>query len=150
MTCDFCGIRSHACFVCMYLARQSNASFREDLPSVWRVQRLRSLRLALVRNCFHLLLQLLLILAQSRYVLPPPPCTCRLLTLSFLSLYFWKKVRKTHQIKTRISYPYRTPKFPGKEPRGPCETDWCLAAKIVSPLSRGNFWLAITLAQIVS
>ena len=27
-------------------------------------------------------------------------------------------------------------------PRGPCETDWCLAAKIVSPLSRGNFWLA--------
>ena len=35
-------------------------------------------------------------------------------------------------------------------PRGPCETDWCLAAKIVSPLSRGNFWLATTLAQIVS
>ena len=35
-------------------------------------------------------------------------------------------------------------------PRGPCETSWCLAAKIVSPLSRDNFSLAITLVQIVS
>ena len=32
-------------------------------------------------------------------------------------------------------------------PRGPCETPWCLAAKIDSPLSRDNFWLAITLAH---
>ena len=42
---------------------------------------------------------------------------------------------------------------PGKVhelPRGPCEASWCLAAKIDSPLSRGNFWLSTTLAQIVS
>ena len=35
-------------------------------------------------------------------------------------------------------------------PRGPCEASWCLAAKIDSPLSRGNFWLAITLTEIAS
>ena len=32
-------------------------------------------------------------------------------------------------------------------PRGPSETSLCLAAKIVSPLSRGNFWLEIALAE---
>ena len=37
-----------------------------------------------------------------------------------------------------------------RTPRGPCETSWCLAAKIDSPLSRGNFWLSITLTRIVS
>ena len=36
------------------------------------------------------------------------------LTLSFLSLFFWKMARKTTQ-KTRIFYSYRTPKIPGKE-----------------------------------
>ena len=36
------------------------------------------------------------------------------------------------------------------KPRGPCEASWCLAAKFDSLLSRGNFWLAITLAQIAS
>ena len=35
-------------------------------------------------------------------------------TLIFLSLFFWKMARKTTK-KTRISYPYRTPKVPGKE-----------------------------------
>ena len=38
----------------------------------------------------------------------------------------------------------------GPLPRGPCETPWCLAAKVDSPLSRDNFWRAITLAQLVS
>ena len=51
------------------------------------------------------------------------------------------------------------PKGPGRTkilrqqfslPRGPCKTLWWLAAKIDSPLSRGTFGLAITLAQIVS
>ena len=35
-------------------------------------------------------------------------------TLSFLSLFFWKKARKTTK-KTRIFYPNRTPEIPGKE-----------------------------------
>ena len=35
-------------------------------------------------------------------------------TLSFLSLFFWKRARKTTK-KTRIFYSYRTPKNPGKE-----------------------------------
>ena len=35
-------------------------------------------------------------------------------TLSFLSLFFWKNARKTTK-KTRIFYPHRTPKIPGKE-----------------------------------
>ena len=34
-------------------------------------------------------------------------------TLSFLSLFSWKKGGKTK--KTRIFYPYRTPKTPGRE-----------------------------------
>ena len=34
--------------------------------------------------------------------------------LSFLSLIFWQKARKTTK-KTRIFYPRRTPKIPGKE-----------------------------------
>ena len=37
-----------------------------------------------------------------------------LTTLSFLSLFFWKTARKTAK-KTRIFYPHRTPKIPGKE-----------------------------------
>ena len=36
------------------------------------------------------------------------------LALSFLSLSFWKKARKTTK-KTRIFKAYRTPKIPGKE-----------------------------------
>ena len=35
-------------------------------------------------------------------------------TLSFLSLFFFEKARKPTK-KTRIFYPYRTPKIPGKE-----------------------------------
>ena len=38
----------------------------------------------------------------------------RCLTLSFISLFFWKKAGKTTK-KTRIFCPYRTPKIPGKE-----------------------------------
>ena len=49
---------------------------------------------------------------------PPPKKTLSHLSchpsLSFLSLFFWKKARKTTK-KTRIFYPYRTPKIPGKE-----------------------------------
>ena len=47
----------------------------------------------------------------------PPPRTVRfppLSALSFLSLFFWKKARKTTK-KTRIFYPHRTSKIPGKE-----------------------------------
>ena len=40
--------------------------------------------------------------------------SCHVSALSFLSLFFWKKARKTTK-KTRTLHPCRTPKLPGKE-----------------------------------
>ena len=44
----------------------------------------------------------------------PLPRVFHPLALSFLSLFFRKKAGKTTK-KTRIFYPYRSPKIPGKE-----------------------------------
>ena len=50
---------------------------------------------------------------RNRYVIkiPSKNNTC---TLSLLSLLYFEEGKENHQ-KTRISYPYRTLKIPGKE-----------------------------------
>ena len=50
------------------------------------------------------------------------------LTLSFLSLFFWKTARKTTK-KTRILHSYRTPKIPGKEGKNAQKNKEILAGK---------------------
>ena len=65
--------------------------------------------------CFDLpILAFLVFLAFFRFAVFLDFLCVSALSLSFLSLFFGKKARKTTP-KTRIFYPRRTPKIPGKE-----------------------------------
>ena len=59
-------------------------------------------------------------------------------------------VERCEPLSAALRHPQDGPLPKKALPRGPCEASWCLAAKIDLPLSRGNFWLAIALAQIDS
>ena len=77
------------------------------------------------------------------------------------SLDAWKSTRAEAAVlplvqPSSVNFDCETPGLetgnPGfsSDPRGPCETSRCLAAKIDSPLSRSNFWLSIALATKLS